>query len=51
MLLMLNLLSCKSTSAITKPQEISWGKAGTQPTKVWTDYNWIIVSTDKYNGD
>jgi len=53
LLFMLFICGCKTTSKTinTVPQEIEWGKAGTQPTKVWTDYSWVIVSTEKYLGD
>lgn len=42
----------KSTpsSEIKPPTKKWWGKAGEQPTKVWADYEWVIMSRDEYEG-
>jgi hypothetical protein len=47
--LTLILTSCKHTSTtISTPQEIQWGKKGIVPDKVFTDYDWVIISTERY---
>lgn len=33
---------------VAEPQSVEWGKAGDQPSHVWQNYDWIIVSRDKF---
>jgi len=47
----MNLTSCKSTSTTVKvesPPTVQWGKVGEVPTNVYTNYDWIIMSQDRY---
>lgn len=47
----LSISGCqKSTQSleIKPPIEIQWGNAGTQPSAVYTDYDWIIMSRSHY---
>lgn len=39
------LIGCKKE--IASPIDRQWGKKREQPTKVWTDYRWIILRCDE----
>ena len=46
--LSLSLSGCKTTSKTIKPAEVQWGKSGEEPTEVWNNYDWVIVSQERY---
>jgi hypothetical protein len=34
---------CRKSSVPTK---VEWGKKGVEPTRVWQDYDWLIISQE-----
>lgn len=50
MILLVSFQGCTQTPKIqqTEPQHLDYGKSGQQPEKVWKDYDWVIVDSDKY---
>jgi len=44
-----SLTSCHGLKKDLKTDNrMEWGQVGVAPTGVWTNYNWIIVDTNKY---